>query len=250
MNSPVISEHRRLRRELGRRADRSQGRFLRQYLGSPLPVLGVRAPEIRKLLRESRARLRALSPSARLALARSLWNGRTFEERLLAVALLDQFLPAGEPRAWRLLDRWVDAATGWALSDSLAAGPIARSLAQDGRHFAEILRWTRSRSFWRRRASTYALHDWVFAGKLDRPFRLLERLVADPEFWVQRAVGTWLRECWKQNPRRTERFLLRHARVLAPVTVSVATKRAPKELLLELRRVRAAGRGRASGQAY
>ena len=92
--------------------------------------------------------------------------------------------------------------TGWALSDSLAAGPVARMVADDPRRFSQLLRWTRSRNMWRRHAAAYALHDLVLGGDLDRPLSLLERLVRDPEFWVQRAVGTWLRECWKRDPVR------------------------------------------------
>src|SRR5437870_2422531 len=101
---------------------------------------------------------------------------------------------------------------------------------------SEVLRWTRSTNIWRRRASTYAMHDLVFAGELDQPFRILEKLLYDDEFWVQRAVGTWLRECWKRDRRRTEAFLRKHIRGLRPVTITVATERAPKALRLDLRR--------------
>jgi 3-methyladenine DNA glycosylase AlkD len=249
MNPAVASEHRRLRGELRRRGDPSQSRFLRRYLGSPLPVLGVRAPKFRELVRESRARIRGLTVLRRLALARSLWAGRTFEERELAIEILERFVPPDDPRGWRLLDGWVDSASGWGLSDSLASGPIARALVSDPRRFPAVLRWTTSPNIWRRRAATYALRAWVAAGRLGRPFRVLERLVDDPEFWVQRAVGTWLRECWKKDPARTERFLRRHARHLPPVALTVATERAPRTLRLELRRLRRPGPARAAGRA-
>ena len=75
-------------------------------------------------------------------------------------------------------------------------------------------------------------------GELDRPFRLLEQLLYDKEFWVQRAVGTWLRECWKEDRSRTEAFLRKHARGLPRIVISVATERAPKTLREELRRKR------------
>ena len=77
---------------------------------------------------------------------------------------------------------------------------------------------------------------FVRAGELDKPFELLERLLYEKEFWVQRAVGTWLRECWKKDEKRTAAFLRRHARGLPPVTITVATERAPKEFREELRR--------------
>ncbi len=118
-------------------------------------------------------------------------------------------------------------------------------VADDPRRFSQLLRWTRSRNMWRRHAAAYALHDLVLGGDLDRPLSLLERLVRDPEFWVQRAVGTWLRECWKRDPVRTDRVLRRHVRVLAPVTITVATERAPKSYRRKLRAARSAGNGHA-----
>ncbi|HKZ48932.1 MAG TPA: DNA alkylation repair protein [Thermoplasmata archaeon] len=102
--------------------------------------------------------------------------------------------------------------------------------------FRETLRWARSTNFWRRRIAAYALRAYVFGGELDRPFQLLGKLLYDPEFWVQRAVGTWLRECWKKDRRRTEAFLRKHAKGLPRVTITVATERAPKAFREELRR--------------
>ncbi|MGQ0796258.1 MAG: DNA alkylation repair protein, partial [Methanobacteriota archaeon] len=75
-------------------------------------------------------------------------------------------------------------------------------------------------------------------------FRLLEPLLRDEAFWVQRAVGTWLRELWKRDRRRTEAFLRKHVRGLPPVVITVATERAPKSFRDELRRTSGV-RGRA-----
>ena len=101
--------------------------------------------------------------------------------------------------------------------------------------FADLLRWTKAKNVWRRRIAVYAVHDFVFAGELDEPFQVLERLLYDEEFWVQRAVGTWLRESWKKDRARTEAFLRSHVRGLPKVVITVATERAPKTLRDELR---------------
>jgi len=82
------------------------------------------------------------------------------------------------------------------------------------------------------------MHDFVLAGELDKPFQLFEKLLNDPEFWVQRAVGTWLRECWKQNSRATTALLRNHVSGLPRIVITVATERAPKSLRDELRRNR------------
>ncbi len=236
-------EHRWFLRELRGRARPKIARSLQQSLGTPQPTFAVSAPDLHRIVGEFRRREGPRSSRELRPILRSLWAGTTYDERILAIELLDRYREVHDATLWNLASRWVDEATGWALSDSLAAGPIAGMVRENPQRYSELLPWTRSRSLWRRRAATYALHDLVLGGEVERPLRLLELLVPDREFWVQRAVGTWLRECWKQNPRRTERFLRRHAGHLAPVTLTVATERAPKPLRAELRKRRATGRG-------
>jgi 3-methyladenine DNA glycosylase AlkD len=128
------------------------------------------------------------------------------------------------------------------MCDSIGAGPIAKMVRDEPARFAQLGKWARSPNPWRRRIALYALHDFVLAKELDKPFLLLEKLIADQEFWVQRAVGTWLRECWKRDPQRTEAFLRRHARRLPPVVITVATERASKSFHDELRKTSKAAR--------
>jgi len=241
----TVAEQRRLVRAFRREAGGSGNSSLQAYLGSPVPVLGVRARPFRRIVAETAHRLVDRPPSEARALARALWRGDLFEEKAAAIELLRRRPLARDEGTWRLASGWVDSATGWALSDSLASGPIASQVAARPERFAELLDWTRSPNLWRRRASTYALRPWFRSGELDRPFRLLERLIDDPERWVQRAVGTWMRECWKQDPDRTERFLRREVLRLAPVTITVATERASKRFRADLRgakRERSGGR--------
>lgn len=211
---------------------------LRSYVGSPVPVLGLSVPQLRRILKDFWRAHRDLDERSVNALARSLWPGDTFEEKVVAIGLLSQYERILGDDSWALADGWVDEATGWGLSDSLAAGPVAGMVRAKAARFREILRWTRATNIWRRRASTYALHRYVRARDLDRPFQLLEKLLRDDEFWVQRAVGTWLRECWKIDPKRTETFLLSQIRRgLPPIVVSVATERASKPFRARLRRL-------------
>jgi 3-methyladenine DNA glycosylase AlkD len=168
-------------------------------------------------------------------LASSLWDGSTFEEKALAISLMDAYSRLLDEKSWEILDRWAGEATGWGLCDWLGLGPIAKIVHSRPGRFREILRWTTSENPWRRRIAVYAMRDFVFAGELEPPLRIVERLLYDDEFWVQRAVGTWLRESWKKDPVRIEAFLREHARGLPSVTITVATERAPKAFRQELR---------------
>ncbi len=218
---------------------------LQAYLGSPVPVLGLTTPQMREIQKAFARDHPALTAAEVNGLAGAMWESDTWEEKAFAIGLLDRRRDVLDDASWALADSWVDRATGWALSDGLAAGPISLMVHAKPKRFAEIVRWTKAENFWRRRASTYALNEFVRAGELDKPFRLLERLLYDEEFWVQRAVGTWLRECWKKDARRTEAFLLAHSPGLPPVTVTVATERSSKAFREKLRsKNKAAKRGR------
>ena len=234
----IAATARRLVRELRANARPSPGFDAVAYLSSPLPVLQVRAPDVRGIAR-SFARDHATWTLPTLhALLRRLWGGRTFDERVLAIELAVRWRRQWDDRSWRRFASWLPTATGWGLSDSLAGALLGPMVIRSESRYRQLLTWTRSPDPWRRRPSLYAIGLWVRRGELDRPFEVIGRLVEDPEFWVQRAVGTWLRECWKKDPVRTERFLRSHAPTLPPVVLAVATERAPRSLREELRGLR------------
>ena len=233
-----IETHRReLVRRIRRHGKRAGDPWLQKYAGSPLPVLGLKTPVHREILRRFHDGHRGLAIRDVNRLAASLWRrAEYFEERTAAIELLARHPRRLDEESWRLADSWVEQATGWALSDGLAMGPISTMVSLLPGRYHDVLGWTRSKDLWRRRASAYAMRGFVRAGDLDRPLRLLKRLLRDEESWVQRAVGTWLRECWKTDPRRVEAFLRKNAKGLPRVVITVATERASKAFRVELRR--------------
>jgi 3-methyladenine DNA glycosylase AlkD len=211
---------------------------LQAYLGSPYPALGLSTPQMREVRKARESQFKQLNVRELNTLSGLLWAGPTLEEKSIAISLYDGHSGLLDDESWSVMNRWIEQASGWALCDSLGSGPISSMLYRDHSRFEEVLEWTLSANLWRRRVSAYAMRSFVFAGELERPFTLLERLLYDKEFWVQRAVGTWLRECWKKDRRKTEAFLLGHVRGLPRVVITVATERAPRIFKEELRRKR------------
>ena len=211
---------------------------LQAYLGSPYPVIGLSTPHMREVMKTRRIVLKSLEVGQLNRLAGLLWKGPTFEEKSFAISLLNRFSKHLDNESWRITNHWIEESSGWALCDALGSGPVSAMVHKEQSHFKEVLRWTHSENLWRRRIAAYSLRNFVFAGELEKPFRLLGLLLYDKEFWVQRAVGTWLRECWKKDRNRTESFLLGHAHNLPRVVTTVATERAPTSFREELRQRR------------
>jgi 3-methyladenine DNA glycosylase AlkD len=211
---------------------------LQAYLGSPYPVLGLSTPQMREVMKARQSQFMQMSVGELNILSGILWAEPTLEEKSFAISLFGGHSSLLDDESWSIMNRWIEQASGWALCDSLGSGPISSMLYRDPSRFEEVLEWTRSANLWRRRVSACAMRDFIFAGRLERPFVLLERLLYDKEFWVQRAVGTWLRECWKKDRRKTEAFLLGYVRGLPRVVITVATERAPRTFKEKLRRMR------------
>ena len=217
-----------------------ENKKLQAYLGSSYKVLGLPRAQVDLIIREFAREVPKISSTELNTLADDLWKkGKTYDERAIAISLLNRYPKLLNDETWRIADRWVDQASGWGLCDALGSGPISTLLYKYfGAKAGEILRWTRSRNFWRRRVTLYALRDFVFANELDFPFVVLEYLIHDREFWVQRAAGTWLRECWKKDRKKTEEFLIKNSKGLPKMVITVATERAPKSFREKLRRMR------------
>ena len=205
------------------------------YLSSPVRVLGVPARGYIAIAREFEREHGRIPMTKLHALCRELRNGSTFEERTLAVVLLGRRRREMNHATWRLANSWIDSSTGWGLCDGLASGVIADMVLADLSHLSELREWTKSKNPWRRRAALYALNRIVRSGDLDHAIPIIKALIRDPEFWVQRAVGTWLRECWKKDSRRVQEFLIGNAKGLPRTVVTVATERAPKSFRERLR---------------
>jgi len=234
----VAAERRALVVRIRKHGKEGGDAWLQKYVGSPHPVLGLSVPQMRAILAAFRKEHRDATAKDVNALAAALWRGKTFEEKALAIMMMDAYAKILVGASWRLLDSWVDGCVGWGMCDSIGAGPIAKLVYAKPTRFRDLLRWGKAANPWRRRVALYALHDFVLAKELDKPFALIEALVHDEEFWVQRAAGTWLRDCWKRDGHRTEEFLRKRAKGLPRIVITVATERATKAFREELRRLR------------
>src|SRR3972149_109223 len=106
-----------LRREV-QRGIRAGGKrppdpWLQKDVGSPAPVLGLRAAEMRAILNGFAKAHRDLDARTVHALADSLWRGHVAEERWAGIGILERYSAVWNEASWRMAGRWGDGAGGW-----------------------------------------------------------------------------------------------------------------------------------------
>jgi 3-methyladenine DNA glycosylase AlkD len=196
-------------------ADPARAAEMAAYHKAPCRYLGIAAAEIYALADAWRAER---SVAGRVALAADLWDSDVHEARIAAARLLTQArIREDEPLVWAEFLRWVPTFDGWALADH-ACKAGERRLVHDPRRLDIVETWLPDPNLWTRRAALVATLPWT---KLTHPSaaeraertRILgwaAALVRDRDWFVQKAVGGWLRSLAKRDPERVRAFLAEH----------------------------------------
>ncbi|UWQ43398.1 DNA alkylation repair protein [Leisingera aquaemixtae] len=177
-------------------------------------VLGVPNPAANDLTKSWR---QVLTTEQRVSLAQALWDSDIFEARIAAAKLLTQARIKDDAAVWDLLQSWVPDFDSWAIADH-ACSAIAKRLQAEPARLDTVERWTQSDHMWTRRAALVASLPWAKMNNLkpaDQEAR--ERILAwaagyvpDRDWFIQKAIGWWLRDLSKHDAARTRAFLDAH----------------------------------------
>jgi 3-methyladenine DNA glycosylase AlkD len=174
------------------------------YMKSAMPFRGIAAPELRQLLRPLLAAYEPTQRDAWEATVRELWDGATHREERYASIAIARHRKAREwqdPAALDLYRHLVVTGAWWDLVDEIAAHLVGGVLAGHRDAVTPVMRsWSRDDDLWVRRTAVLSqvrhgddtdrtlLHDVVTAN------------VADPSFWLRKAIGWALRELARTDP--------------------------------------------------
>jgi len=158
-----------------------------------------------------------LDVDGRVNLARKLWDTNIFETRLAAAKLLTQARIRPDDAVWSLISGWVAEFDSWAIADHAAMAGQKRLVADPSR-IDEVAQWTRSDHLWSRRAALVFTLPWA-KQNYPKPQELLVRdrvlgwaaeYAQDPDWFIQKAVGWWIRDLSKHDETRARAFLAEH----------------------------------------
>ena len=216
--------------ELRAQGDPQKASEMHRYHKVDRPYLGVANPVIDDLVKRWRSET---DLEERLALAKGLWKGNTHEGRIAAAKLLTQArIRPDDGGAWALIAAWVPDFDAWAIADHVSIAGQKRLVADPSR-LDDVERWTRSDHMWTRRAALVMTLPWTKQNNPKPAERAIrERVlgwaasyVTDQDWFIQKAIGWWLRELSKHDPDRVRSFLAQNGDQMKPFARKEAARK-------------------------
>lgn len=188
---------------------------------------GISAPQCDQLVRSFS---KGLQEKELLAMAETLWMTDMFDPMMCAAKILDLRCVKPSQSLWNIIKKFLKNVDGWALEDGLAHAAWKCVLANE-KLLNDIEEWTIHPNFWMRRAAL--VYTLPFAKPGRDPERMLQwasTYASDSEWFIQKAIGWWLRVLGAHHPYRVISFLENHWHQLK----NVAKKEATRKLSIEL----------------
>lgn len=140
-------------------------------------------------------------------------------------------------KKWKDIIRMAQDIDNWAHSDALSS-MLAEILEEKPELFKIYEKWNRSRNPWLRRQSIVGIYCYARSRKSKWPAAsalvMVERLLDDPHFYVQRGVGWTLREIDRVDSVKQREFVRQHLRRISATAWFAASELYPVKMRKEL----------------
>lgn len=203
-----------------------------KYIKTNLELLGVRMPILDSIAKEFfdlHKKDGDLSEVHRTA--DELWTVPIYDVKTLAISILRRFRRKLDVSTFDVVKAWWDDIENWAHCDGMSVYVLGSILLKDESAISEIMEWTKSDNFWRRRAALTSTILGNRAGKGD-PFwtlTMLNDVLDDDEYYVRKVYGWVLREMGKGYPDFVFEYMMYNKSKFNKTDVKEAVKHLPEE---------------------
>lgn len=199
----------------------------RFYKGGDLAteVMGVRMPKVFPIAKTF--------ASLSLDDVEELLKDNRYEVRMAAVAIMDfqarqkKLDPDHRQALFNLYLNRHDRLNNWDFVDRAAPHVIGEYLVDKDRSVLDRL--ARSNDPHERRTALVATYALIKRGEVADTFRIAQTLAEDSDDYVQKAVGSWVREAGKRDEAALLSFLTANSGRLPRTTITAAVKLLPEE---------------------
>ncbi|MET3952978.1 DNA alkylation repair protein [Arthrobacter sp. UYEF36] len=215
-NAELISA---IRSGLQAAADPARAAGAQAYLKSVMPSLGVRVPQVRRIVKAAARELPPGSLNDLQSTVLELWRGASWrEERYAAIDLTGLNLARGELGMLPLYEEIIRSGAWWDLVDGLSHR-LCGLLQTHREDMSTVLRrWSTDADFWIRRAAITAQLGAKSATDPALLAAVIEPNLADSEFFIRKAIGWALRDYAATDPDWVRNFAQRHGEALSSLS--------------------------------
>lgn len=216
-----------LLREIKTLADPKRAAADQRYHKSAREHWGVSVPQCDKL---AKTFSKDLNENELISMAEALWMTDLFDPMICASKILSFSSIKPSSQLWKVIKDFMIKVDGWALEDSLCHVAWKCILA-DIKLLDDLEDWNKHPNFWMRRATL--VYTLPFAKPTKDPERMLgwaSSYATDSEWFIQKAIGWWLRVLGEHNPDRVLAFLKTHWPQLKGIAKKEATRKLSDEL--------------------
>ena len=154
-----------------------------------------------------------------------------YEEAGFAVSFIYSNTDKLTAETFEKLGDWLESGiVNWAHTDVLSGKALSHFFVNKIVRVEVLNGWIGSSSKWKRRAVPVTLIETLNKDiKLEKMFEIIDPLMTDPDKFVQKGLGWFLREAWKKYPEETEAFLLKWKDTCGRTIVQYATEKMDKK---------------------
>ena len=131
--------------------------------------------------------------------------------------------------SWQIIVRWQDAIGEWWLCDFLSKIYTKTLEVIPDEVYPQLVEWNRDADLWKRRQSIVSLLYFQSTKKkhlaFDAVINLIEPLLDDSEYYVQKGVGWTLKELYQVYPDATYDYMLKNIKRITGIAFSPATEK-------------------------
>jgi 3-methyladenine DNA glycosylase AlkD len=195
---------------------------------SDLKFLGVKLSDLRRIVKQS---IKGVPSEELIPIMKELWNEPIFECRRGAIDILAEYAKKGTiKKALDIGSEFIDDIDTWALLDPLGSPALGILLRRDSSIEVEFEKWSKSKNFWRRRATIIPYLNLALKSNYEDRYagQILNALLphlSDDEFFVAKAVGWVLRELSKRKPMVVRDFIKVHEKEMSKLAVREGSKK-------------------------
>ena len=203
------------------------------------------APSQRKLIKQKYS-FSEKSLSEQLTIWDYIWNNSNdFWICIQAFLFLESKMKDREflLDSWDVIKRWQKKVDNWGKSDALSKIYTKILEIIPEKVLKQLQQWNKSTNLWDKRQSLISLLYFSRTKKIILPFDtiiyLVNGLVNDSEYYVQKAVGWTLKELYNVYPIETLQYLENKIRNISPIAFTIAIEKLDKkekERLKEMRK--------------